>query len=669
LDFPGFPFYAPREKNMSAIFGLFHLNNKPVARQDLDRMRAALTAYGPDGGGIWTEGAVGLGHCLMCFTPEDRFERQPLVHPTGKWVMVFDGRLDNRPELMRKCNIRSAEAVSLPDSVFVQRAFEKWGRDCLRHLIGSFTFALWTPRDNSMFIARSPIHGRPLLYHKTPRSFAFATMPKGLFALPHIPRELDEEVLADYLAWAPHEPDASFYCGIKRLQAGHSLVVQLGGLKVQKYWEMDLQREIFYPHDDDYVEAFNELFEQVVDAQLRSLTPVGVMMSGGLDSSSVAATAVSLLKPMGKRLAAFTEVPRAGFDGPIVPGRHADETPYVEAIAQFTNNLDLNLIRTDGQFYLDNVSRSFDAAEAPFRNASNRVYWEAILREAQAQAIGVLLTGGQGNLTISWPGNSLLANLIRQGRWIRAIREARALKEKGEASSTSRAFIGRGIMPLLPTSLWDVLERFRRGENRVLKSDPPWQIYSAINPDFAKENKVRERAQKMGFDFRFRPSPDTRTLRLKILPGLGILEGIGPGYNSMFGVDTRDPTVDVRIVEFCLSIPEEQCLRAGTSRWLIRRAMQDRLPSEVLWNKKRGLQAADWFERLYAAQGQVLHELERIERSDLGSRAIDLARLHHLVEQLPKPGSNGKELMQNYRMVLEIGLMTGRFIRWFEEER
>jgi len=224
-------------------------------------------------------------------------------------------------------------------------------------------------------------------------------------------------------------------------------------------------------------------------------------------------------------------------------------------------------------------------------------------------------------------------------------------------------------MPLLPTSLWDVLERFRRRENRVLKSDPPWQIYSAINPDFAKENKVRERAQKMGFDFRFRPSPDTRTLRLKILPGLGILEGIGPGYNSMFGVDTRDPTVDVRIVEFCLSIPEEQCLRAGTSRWLIRRAMQDRLPSEVLWNKKRGLQAADWFERLYAAQGQVLHELERIERSDLGSRAIDLARLHHLVEQLPKPGSNGKELMQNYRMVLEIGLMTGRFIRWFEEER
>ncbi len=653
---------------MSAIFGLFNLNDRPVVRPHLERMSAALSVHGPEGGGIWTGGNTGLGQRLMCFTPEDRFERQPLVHPSGKRVLVFDGRIDNRPDLMCALDISLEEASILPDSVFIQRAFEKWGRDCLEHLIGSFTFACWDAQERNLFIARSPVNGRPLFYHTTSHCFAFATMPKGLFALPHIPRELDEEVLADYLAFAPHEPGATFYRHVRSLPSGHWMLMKTNRLEVRHYWKVNLERDIHYPRDEDYVEAFNELFELVVGEQLRSQTPVGVMMSGGLDSSSVAATAAPLLRRRGKRLATFTEVPRSGFEGPIVKGRYADETPFVKAIARLYDNLDLNLIRTDGRVYLEDLDTYFAAAEVPFRNASNRVYLEAILQAAQRQGIGVLLTGGQGNLTISWNGAGLLPKLIYERKWLRALLEARALTRRGNGRSTWRALVAQGIMPLLPKPLWHGLQYFRRKGKRALSSDSlPWPAYSAIHPDFVKEKKVEERARQKGHDFHPRLTRDTRAIRLKTMTGFGLSDGLGTGYQALFGVEMRDPTTDVRIIEFCLAIPEGQFLCEGLQRRLIRRAMQDRLPPEVLWNKGRGLQAADWFERLCGAQDQILQELERMERSQLARRALDMSRLRRLVEEMPHAGDDAAELMRKYRTVLEFGLMTGCYILWVEK--
>jgi len=142
------------------------------------------------------------------------------------------------------------------------------------------------------------------------------------------------------------------------------------GVETRRFWRVDSGRTIRYPLDEDYVEAFDDLFSRVVKSQLRASGPVGVMMSGGLDSSSVAAVAAPLLEEEGKDLAAFTEVPRPGFDGPLVRGRYADETPYVQAIARMHGNLRSHLVRTDGRMYLEDLDSFFAAAEVPFRNAT-----------------------------------------------------------------------------------------------------------------------------------------------------------------------------------------------------------------------------------------------------------------------------------------------------------
>ena len=649
---------------MSAIFGFFNLNGQPISKTDLERMSAALADYGSDGGGIWAQGPVGLGQRLMCFTPEDRFERQPLVSADGRYVLVCDGRIDNRPELMCELDISPAEARELPDSFFVLNAYAKWGEDCVQQLVGFFAFAVWDVREERLLLARSPIGAPLLLHHSTPQTFAFATMPKGLFALPFVPRALNEQKLADFLVQLGSEPQTTLYREICRLPTGHVLSFGRDGQKVRRYWQLDLKREIRFSRDQDYVEAFNELFGRVIDDHVRSLTPVGVMMSGGLDSTCVAAMAARRLRVEGKRLAAFTEVPRRGFEGPVPQGRYGDETPFVQAVAKMYDNLDLTLIRTGGQTFLDDLDRLFFHLEAPFRNTSNRVWVEAIFQEARRRGIRLLLDGGQGNLTISYSGSGLLPHLLHSGKWGRALGEARAMARKGSARSTVKALLGQGIMPLLPSPLWLAVD-WLRGKPEARKT-PPWRSYSAIHPDFAAAQRVEARAREWGHDFRFHRTANTRYLCYEAL-GRQDFGAYVPPFRAMFHVDCRSPLADMRIARFCLALPEDQYLRDGEPRRLVRRVMTGRLPPQVLANRKRGLQAADWFERLSGVRPEIGAELDRLEQSDLARRMLDLARMRRLVKQWPQDGWSKNQVMNEYGLLLERGLMVGRFLRWFEQ--
>ena len=650
---------------MSAIFGIVNLGSRAVVTDDLERMSVALAAHGVDNKGIWNRGPVGMGQRLMCFTPEDRFEQQPLVGDNEQCILVSDGRLDNRPELMRELGGAPVDAHEVPDSYFILRAYEKWGEDCVDHLIGVFAFAVWDGHRQRLFLARSPIAAPQLLYYSTPRVLAFATMAKALHALPFVPRALNDEKLADFLAGLFGEVCATFYHDICRLPTGHLLTFGRDGLKTRCFWQPDLQREIRFPRDEDYLAAFDELLTRVVDDNLRSIAPVGAMMSGGLDSSALAVTAAQRLRTQGKRLATFTEVPSAGFDGPMPAGRYADETPFVQAIAKKCDNLDLNLIRTGERTFLDDLDRLFSQLEEPFRNTSNRVWIEAILQAARQRGIGVVLDGMQGNITVSWDGRGLLPELLRGGQWGRALREAQALVRQDASRSALRVLVGQGIMPLLPAPLQLAVARLRGRPNTGTALS--WRNFSSIHPDFAAAHRMDARAREQEHHFSCRSLAALRQLRYEALgtQDLGVFD---TAFRGMFGVDFRSPLADVRLAEFCLALPEDQFLRDGEPRSLIRRAMADRLPPEVLSNRQRGLQAADWFERLTGIRERLLPELDRIGKCDLARRALDLARMRRLVELWPRGDWDQSQVLREYNYLLERGLMVGRFLLWFEEE-
>ena len=161
---------------------------------------------------------------------------------------------------------------------------------------------------------------------------------------------------------------------------------------------------------------------------------------------------------------------------------------------------------------------------------------------------------------------------------------------------------------------------------------------------------------------------DTPAARLRhLMDDVHHISGINGAYSALYGVDIRDPTGDARIAQFCLSLPEAQCSRQGVSRSLIRRAMADRLPTEIVTGNRHGIDTADWFERLSDAHVTVDEELRLLDRSETARAVLDLPRLRGLADRLGSPPADAYQRMLDYRHVLERGLMAGRFLRWFED--
>ncbi len=652
---------------MSAIFGLVAVHGDGLPGHALEAMRSALADHGGDGGDTWASAGAGLGQQLKAATPEDLFERQPLVSRDGLRVLVSDGRIDNRPELAGELGLPSS-ARSVPDSAFVLAAYERWGTDCLQHLIGSFCFAVWDAGLKRLLLARAPFGARPVFFHQAADFVAFATMPRALFAVPGVPRRLCLESVADHLILVPLERGASLFHDIRGLEPGHSLTVSARGCHVRAFWRSELRHELRLRRDEEYVEAFTERFDRVVGDHLRSLSPVGVLMSGGLDSTSVAATAAPLLARRGERLAAFTAAPRDGFREPGAPHWLVDEAPLASTVAARYENVDLSVTRTEGLFFLDGLDRFFDAAEMPYEAPACRVWHEGIMAEAQCRGIRVLLTGKCGNWTVSWNGSGLIRSLVGTGRWAAAWRESRALAPAGRARPAARALVSGGLIPQLPWRVQLAIARRRGGDDPQMAPESWWAPLSPIHPEFARAQSVAARSRARACDHWFRRRIDTPELRCDRVMHVQRLAGVNAAYQALYGMDIRDPTADARIAEFCLSLPEEQYRRGGVSRWLIRRAMADRLPAEILASR-RGIDTADWFERLSGARTQVFETLQLLGQSATASTVLDLPRMRRLANQIDRPEGDPVGRLMDYRHVLERGLMVGRFLRWFEGSR
>lgn len=635
---------------MSAILGLHYFDQRPVTSEELMRMSAPLAAHGPDRVGYWQEGAIGLAQRQMIITPEDRYERQPVTSADGQLVLISDARVDNRPELIDELRIPVAEANRVPDSALILQAYERWEEDAPKRLLGDYAFAVWDKRQHRLYLTRSPLGNRPLYYVHTEQCFAFATMPSGLFALPWVPRILALEHALD------PAPDHTLYRDVQKVPAGHWLMVSQSGLRQERFWQLDLDRRLHLRYDEAYVEAFNELFTRAVQRRLRTLYPIGVAMSGGLDSSSVAVTTARLLAEQGKELSAFTEVPRAHFDAPLPPGKYADETPFVQAIAALYPNLHLNLVRTDGRGPFHELDRFFDAMYAPFQNVSNRVWIEALQEQAQSRGVRVLLTGASGNLTVSWPGTHPLPALLRQGSWQQAWHNMYA--QTRNPITAARIAAGQGLLPLLPSHLQAVVHHLRHASLRDCLA--AWTFPAVLQPEW-----IQARHRRRWIAQRFPVAGTERELRHAALLR-AVNSDYDAAYAARFGISWCDPTADLQLVEFCFAVPEAQWRQGKESRSLIRRAMAGRLPESVLHNPKRGMQAADWYERLLAQRGELQADLERLAQNATVQRYLDLPRLRQLADRLPETGWDKPGMFTDYHWSLLGGLMVGRFILWFE---
>ncbi|TFG54323.1 MAG: asparagine synthetase B [Gemmatimonadales bacterium] len=645
---------------MSGICGLLHRDDRPVPRESIHRMLDALEAWGEGDPGTWvpesSDAPVGLGCRVMQVTPEDALERQPLVSRDKQLVLIADARIDNRAQLAAELGL--GNIGDLPDSACILAAYEAWGDAAPERLLGDFAFALWDGRRRALICARDHMGQRVLFYHATPTTLAVASSIPALLTLPHVVPKLNEQKVAEFLV-SIQEAGTTFYQGVRRLPPGHILVATTDTLTVHQYWSPEPRKRIVLGSDREYEEAFLEVFGAAVGARLRSSGQVGIMLSGGLDSSAVAAVAAERLRAEGRRLAAFHAAPRLGFQGKAQSGWIPDESDDVHAIAAMHENFDVTVCRPDGRTPLDQIDAHFACLGAPIRNASNLPWVEAIQEQARDRGIRVLLNGQKGNATISFSGLRTLRETAVRLRWRQLYRELRAASARGKRPVEMLKH--QVVLPLVPRVLLKGYGRLRGS-----RPEPIWsRMCSGINPAFAEEWKLEELARERGRDAMTYMRASATEYRVQVLTATGDGPDIPHTFRARYGVEGRDPTVDVRVVEFCLAIPGSQYLREGQDRWLIRRAMASRLPERVVRRTTRGAQSADWSEWFGTMRGEIDAELTRLERSDTAQRCLDLPRLRELVNQWPSV--LGPEHQGDYALTLLNAIVMGRFIRWFEE--
>ena len=543
---------------MSGIVAVAALDGRPVNGAAIERLCDAASFRGPDGRGAWVDGPIGLGY--LAFHTHERSEPQLATADDGAFAIVLDGRIDNRDEL------RAQLGVSHPgpgDAALALGAYRRWSADAPLRILGDFAFIVWDRPRRRLFCARDPLGIRPLYYHHSPRLFVCASDLAQVLAAPDVPRAPHEGMIGEYLANAIVDRSETVYAGILRVPPGHSLDVPLdGALRRRRYWAMDTTRELRYRSDDEYAQHFGELFERATTSRLRSAGPVGVYLSGGTDSSAVAAMACRLTAPS-ERPSLYT-----------LAFEESDETQYVRDLAELWS-APSHVTRITDAPRVDPSSRCRDPHDCLRDRAV--VEWK---RGIAARGHRAMLTGQGGDYGFFGSVYSC-ADLLRRGRLVAFYRLCRAAAADPDNRWAPTDVVRYGVWPLLPTRLRGMLRPFARRVADVTVV-PEW-----IDPRLAGRTGLEQRLRPAA------PTPGPSAARDDVRAAFE------SGWTSVYlesseresaelGLEDRHPLFDRRVVEFALAIPDDQRWRDGVTRFVVRRAMADSLPQSVQRRRTRG---------------------------------------------------------------------------------
>ncbi len=619
---------------MSSVCGIYFLDGRPVTAETGEAMMRELGACHADYAGTWYRGQVFLGCHVLFFTPESMLEVLPSYDSATGLTITADAVIDNRAELYDQLSIEPVRRENITDSQLILLAYQKWGRDCPKYLLGDFAFAIWNDRCRTLFCAVDHTGTKSFYYYRSGGFFAFSSLLRPLFVLSGISKKYNETWIADFLALPTvmHQldPELTIYKDVYLLPAGHTLTVKSERVDKQLYWQVERQAELKLPSDNEYEEAFREVLGEAVRCRLRNIRRVGAMMSGGLDSTSVACLAARELKSRNdQRLISFSSIPEHGYRNWLADKWIADETPYIEAVRQHNGYIDVVYCRAEGKHPLNGTSRLLTILEQPYKIIENLFWIDDIMTKGKELNVGVILSGGAGNATISWGElTAYLLSLHRMGKWSSMCRESWRFAMLQDSPLKALYKLFRTLFP------------YNRQNILHPQVDQQWQKIlnlSVINRDFAKRVSAHERFRQFRYSL-FRPMDSWETRQTLLSPAAFSHFGV---INTKLGlanqVALRDPTMDKRVIEFCLSVPENLYICNGKERYLIRRAMAGIVPDKVLSNETvRGAQGADWVQRMENNWVELKDEISRIGSLEIEREYLDIAKIQGSLNKYTK---------------------------------
>lgn len=564
---------------MSGICGIVALGGRDPTEDQIAALTRAMARRGPDRLDHWHKGRAALGHALLATTPEAAIERLPMT--VEDCTITADARLDNREALIAALDL-SAVLSSIGDGELILRAYREWGEECPNHLLGDFAFAIWDAGAQKLFCARDHFGVRQFAYYHSPgRRFTFATDTDVVIENEPVSHRLNQSRIADYLDGL-EEADltSTFFENVFRLPPAHTLVVDKDGrVEVRRYWRLELGRELRLHSDQAYAEAFRDLFEQAVRCRLRSHGPVGSMLSGGVDSGAVVAVAARLLRQSGRDpLPTFSVIDGGSGDCP--------ETAAIKASASTPglapHVIDLAKIDEQADALIDLAATCAD----PFDGHHNII--RAIYRVAQQRGVRVVLDGVFADSILT--AGDRPAQLLRNGLVCRAWAEARA-EERFWRSTTSsqRVFAAAAWAAVVPARVRALRRMLMawRDDRRALGGKAP------MSAKFARAAKLVERRQSFRSSLPKAPSWN-RDYRVEAVrsPNLTAAAERYDRTAAPFKIEPRHPFLDIRLVEFCLSLPPAQLQRGGFPKLVLRHALAGLVPDDVRW--RRGKEHLGW---------------------------------------------------------------------------
>ena len=551
---------------MSAIGAIINFNQKPVDPDLLADLWRQMAHNHPDGGDIELDGPVGICYRAFHTTRQSRSEQQPFVAQNG-FIVAFDGRLDNRGELIVLLHEQLPyERENLSDVEIVAAAFARWDEDCVSRLIGEFALVVWNPLRRTLLLARDHIGARTLYYHLNKDRLICSSELEALIQVAGAELNVNEEYVAGFLAYDP-EPELTPFNGFYAVKPFHQISIsQTGTTRERRYWSLADVKPLRYSSDAEYEEHFSQLFRDAVRGPLRSDLPVFADLSGGLDSSAIVCVADQLLAA-GEVATPRVETVSQVFDSSPT----SDERRFIRYVEEQRGQQSHYVREEDYPLF---ASLSVENASIGFNTliycAGQHFAVRNSMRSANAR---VLLSGAGGDeITCSNPDPSPeLADLLIAGKLsqLHAGLKAWSLRQR------------RPYVELLwRNALLPVMPKWLR-----LRTNTLTPVHTFFDHRFAKRMHLHERIYGVSEPF----GCSSFSSRDQALGFWTAVRGIATGHRKdITEADISYPFLYRPLVEFMQAIPHTQRVRIGETRSLMRRSLRDVLPEKIRKRQSKG---------------------------------------------------------------------------------
>ena len=562
---------------MCGIAGLLEFERDTRADPAALRAMCQIMAHrGPDDDGFHIDGPVGIGMRRLSIV-DLATGHQPISNETATATIVFNGEIYNHLALREQLVARGHSYRTHSDTETIIHLYEEYGPDCVQHLRGMFAFAIWDRNKKTLFIARDRLGIKPLYYHLTPERLLFGSEIKVLLAAGTIRPEFDRAALPEFLAFGYLSGENTFYSGVQKLMPGQTMEIGLDAQpKIRQYWDLDVSTTHESRDESHYVKNYRELLEGAVSSHLMSDVPLGVFLSGGLDSSAVAAL---MTKTRREPIETFS----VGYGEQTY-----SELPFARIVADHIKSQHREVVVTEQDFFNSLPHLIWHEDEPIVWPSSVSLYFVAKLAR---ERVTVVLTGEGSDETLA--GYSRYAFTLKNAAMDRYYR------------AVVPAALRRGLRNTLATSsLLGATARRKLDHTFLAKDGAAWASFYFDN--FFSAFGEAEQSQLLTKEFAGEFAPSTaykrvlgywdhskgemlqRLLYTDIKTYLVELLMKQDNMSMAASIESRVPFLDHVLVEYATRIPREVQIKGLSGKTILKKAMEDLLPHSIIYRPKLG---------------------------------------------------------------------------------